>query len=1038
MQLHLQQYQVLFLALRKTENVAKWRDFCMGSAVEAYELFAFFWHNYYRHRASQGANSIEKKADLVPLFGIAPDDSKGRRTFSTYLSKWLREGLQEPQVSGKIKERFARQSFKTDLATAIAIPPEALEATTLAEFISILDAAGIRPDKDHLPPPLVASSVTAAEAPADLVLCAEERTALNYVANQIVQAKSTITEWIAPFQSGASFVVDQLCHSDIISQFYASVFHIYFDPCETDGRSELRELMRHLDLNPDSKGAESKLVTALVEKRCLVVLHGASYTTTKFVGNKSPILQFIRTVRQKRAFANQAILLLLSASQVATSNPEQQALAASDLLRVESGHRFAFFRVELNRFLSLRGNEGQLHDADARLKQARWHYDQVEDVEIWPASIRLRAFFASNMANESYFDPTQGFERLAGSIDLERCPDIRSLVREAVTYFNVLRKEAGDKDRPGPRFLTWCTTTLYWLTDEAIKYIQSKGKEKIQTLKVDQCHGFAAEVLYDSLVRFNRSEGDSMNYAMTLGVKAVIQDIWMQSGDDARYNRATVHYYTAKRMFELRDGLSLSQELPYVKGRADDDIFFLPEVIRHLMRACGAKVSRSRKKLIPLSTDFDDHDLKTFSVKEPVRGKAQGCDPQDAWRFCYWVVFRKILNGRGRQLTRRFGAYQLKLEVLQLLCGDGDFNQAHTGMPPCDAPFFLNDLACALLDVGRADEAAVVFARLSKLADETDDHATHCKSLINEAMVAGVMGEFEKALDLAESAQSLISEGKIDGKESEKLAERLQSRRAHIAYLSGDNDLAIKLYRKLEREDLRPTIRRDRALPYIRSLVARSENTTADRQSDLSKAISVCISNMIRSTTVSNFHEVLGFEIAMAELFRCQGFQEPAESCLDQVYLDILNHGCSERTYLNFLIEAGEVLLGRENYARAYAAYLHPALMRLRTRPLAHERNRAKRLSLNILDMLEGQRRECSGDSAWSKYLVSALTTPEFLEAAVSPQHSDEGRSPTVRIHGMNPHFSFDLIGVMEWSKRLETVDRVQKERDFVTTLPWD
>lgn len=1005
--------------------------------MEDFELFAYFWHNYQLHRSSLEPNSINKNTDLLPLFGIASDDHKNRRTFSSYLSKWLREAPQKSHVSGKIKEQFARQKFKADLATAVGIPPRALDASNIADFISILDEAGVRPDKDKLPPALVTFSVTRADVPEDLELCLEERAALDFVANQVVQTKGAIAEWIAPFQSGASFVADQLCHSAIISQSYNSVFHIYFDPCETDGRSEIRELIRHLDLDPDCKEDESNLISALIEKRCLVVLHGASYTTSKLVGSRSPILQFIRTVRQRRGFADQAILLMLSASQISASSPDQQTSKATDLLRVESDHRFTFFRAEMNRFLVLRGSEDHLHDADARLKQARWHYGQVEDVEIWPASIRLRAFFASNMANESYFDPTQGFDQLAGSIKLEKCPDIQSLVREAEVYFNVLRKEAGDQDKPGPRFLTWCTTTLYWLTDDAIKYVQSKGKDKIQTLKVDQCHGFAAEDLYDSLVRFNRSEGDSMNYAMTLGVKAVIQDIWMRSGGDAKYNRAAVHYYTAKRMFELRHNLTLNQELPYIKGRTDDDIFFLPEVIRHLMRACGDPVARPGRKRTPTPVDFEDHDLKTFSVQEPTRGKVQGCDPQEAWRFCYWVVFRKMLNGHGRQLTRRFGAYQLKLEVLQLLCGGGNFTQDHVGMPDCDAPFFLNDLACALLDVGRVEEAAAVFARLSKLTEDAGNCATHCKSLINEAMVAGVMGEFDQALRFADSAQKLILDGKLDCRTSKKLAERLQSRRAHIAYLSGDNDLAIDLYRGLEREDMRPTIRRDRALPYIRSLATRSEGGTNDGQADLSKAISVCISNMIRSTTASNFHEVLGFEIAMAELFRRQGFQEPAESCLDQVYLDILNHGCSERTYLNFLLEAGEVLLSRKNCARAYAAYLHPALMRLRTRALAHERNRAKSLAQSALKNLAKQKKGYSENSDWTKRLISDLTTPTFLEAAASPQRGSERFSHAGRIHGMNPHFSFDLIGVEEWSKRLEATEKVKGELEFVESLPW-
>ncbi|MHA6268342.1 hypothetical protein ACXYMP_15880 [Aliiroseovarius sp. CAU 1755] len=1006
--------------------------------MEAFELFAYFWHNYSHYRTTTDTCGIAKQRDLLPLFGINPDDQKNRRTFSTYLTRWLTVGPRPPHVSSKIKDAFARQKFRTELAKACGFPSSIFDAATKEEFVEALRNAGVLPDNDYLPPPVVAFSDTRGDTPDDLTLCAEEQDALDSIAQQLVQTNSAIVEWVAPFQSGASFVADQLCYANAIAQAYASVFHLYFDPCATDGRSELRELSRHLGLDPDDANADATRISAMVEKRCLVVLHGASYTTTKLVRSRSPILQFIIAVRQKKDFSDHAMLLLISASQVASTNSDEQNNTASSSLRVATGHRFAFFRYEMNRFLSLRGSVGRLHDADARLKQARWHYDQVEDIEIWPASIRLRAFFASNMENESYFDPTQGFAKLAGSIDLEKCPDIKSLVREAETYFRILRTEAGDDDKPGPRFLNWCATTLYWLTDDAVRYISSKGQNRIQPLKPDQCRAFAGDKLYDSLVRLSPSDvPGSFNYAMTLGVKAVIQDNWMQSGANAKYTRSVVHFYTAKRMFEQRGDLPLSQELPYVKGRADDDIFFLPEVIRHLMRACGNVVKRPGKKPTLSPSDYDDHDLITFSVPDPIRGKVLGCNPQEAWRFCYWVVFRRMLNGKGRQLTRRFGAYQLKLEVLQLLCGDDGYEVGHLGMPACDAPFFLNDLACALLDVGRAEEAAEVFTRLSGLASESEDHTTHCKSLLNEAMVAGVMGDFDRALRMWDEAEKLITNAKIGAESVEKLMERLHSRRAHIAHLSGDHDKAIHLYRGLERQDLRPTIRRDRALPYIRSLAERSQVDEVTGQSDLSKAIAVCISNMIRSTTASNFHEVLGFEISMAELFRRQGFLEPAESCLDQVYLDILYHGCSERTYLNFLVEAGEVLLGRENSARAYAAYLHPVILRLQTRALANERKRAKQLALRAIDLLEDQRAIHVEKGDWSEYLIAALTTPTFLEAAVAPKGADMGQGHTERVHGKNPHFSFDLIGVDEWSKRLEEPKNLRAERKFVEELPW-
>jgi hypothetical protein len=69
-------------------------------------------------------------------------------------------------------------------------------------------------------------------------------------------------------------------------------------------------------------------------------------------------------------------------------------------------------------------------------------------------------------------------------------------------------------------------------------------------------------------------------------------------------------------------------------------------------------------------------------------------------------------------------------------------------------------------------------------------------------------------------------------------------------------------------------------------------------------------------------HVALGFRISTAHLFRNMGKLKLAETWMDSVYMDILRYGCSERTYLAFLREAGRIVRATDRPARAYAVYI--------------------------------------------------------------------------------------------------------------------
>ncbi len=92
----------------------------------------------------------------------------------------------------------------------------------------------------------------------------------------------------------------------------------------------------------------------------------------------------------------------------------------------------------------------------------------------------------------------------------------------------------------------------------------------------------------------------------------------------------------------------------------------------------------------------------------------------------------------------------------------------------------------------------------------------------------------------------------------------------------------------------------------------------------------MCMREMLHAQSNGLHHQAMGFRIAIARWYRRANRLDTAEVILDAVHLDLLRYGCSERTFLSFLNEAGRVLGGRGDPIRAYATYLKPCLVRAR------------------------------------------------------------------------------------------------------------
>ena len=161
---------------------------------------------------------------------------------------------------------------------------------------------------------------------------------------------------------------------------------------------------------------------------------------------------------------------------------------------------------------------------------------------------------------------------------------------------------------------------------------------------------------------------------------------------------------------------------------------------------------------------------------------------------------------------------------------------------------------------------------------------------------------------------------------------------------------------------------------------ARADSIEAET-SDFAVALDRCLEAMLFAQSEGHHHQAMGFRIALARCFRRMKRYSAAETILDAVHHDLLRYGCSERTFLAFLNEAGRVLAGRGDPIRAYATYLRPAIGRAKARGFRREAEQAATLSLQALEQIGRLFADCQVSTGGDQ-----KTWRERLDAAIS-QH---------------------------------------------------
>ena len=876
--------------------------------------------------------------------------------------------------------------------------------------------------------------------------CKEERRAARLLIERLVEGKRSFFYEPSDFEIGFLSFTACLAQEQEFERYYKRIVYLLDEDDRFAGA--INKLASELGVAALS-GKVDEFIEAAREKNVLIVLAECNgLGNVRELKAQSPfilaLISRLLQLDQMEKWSGPAIILGTGQNEWLEKRVTQSALVSEivnklGLTNPREGLQQLLYS-QWKRFCHLRGVSPHA-DIGSRLKRTQWHYAGVAKLPVYPINVRTRVLFASNLENQSYFDPTLGYRKLAG-FQIEDLPiDMRLFHYATTRQIDALKKGA-----PGRRSLSairYVSTAGYWLTHEGLEELAKVFKAPDQTDDekpavpsldlnsiLPQGTPFATRVRHLS----PRGEIDAEirsiehRYVMSLAVKAIVQDDWRESNP---MHRAVAEYRVAQRLERYRNELHrqpgwLSKEFPFEPSWGREDIFLVAETIRHLIRSMGSYPDKAGIE----NTEIPEH------VGEP-RADLMGTSPSEVVDFCYASLYRKELNRTtGKQQSKRIitnhGAYVLAKELLQLM-GDytRPFGHPHPNLHPSLRNSFIRDSGYVALGVGDLDVAVDCFSRLVENYSDQGDNRQKLNARLSLVLALGSAFKTKKAheqLDIAEREFNAIAGGASD---RNPLKRRLESRKAVLTYADkgASNPDVLASFQAIDR--ISPIEEAELLRVFLIVMEAEGENHPDPSADPFSR----CLTAALTASAEDRHHDAMGLKILLARFLRHKNLVSAAEALLDQVYLDLREQGAAERTALRFLVEAGRTLINKAELTtdpsdrahflhRAYSVYLLRCLRRSEARGFMREAMAAKRSSIQALGELKAV------TTGWTPERWKAFTTDQkrrhdaFLEREPLPL---QGHSYSDPLWGFSIREEFGIgigpISASDIEKKLAELD---------------
>jgi hypothetical protein len=895
----------------------------------------------------------------------------------------------------------------------------------------------------------------------DFGLCQAEQLAIRCIVDEVTSRPQPVLHLATVFNSGASVLAWNLIHDPRCTSAFSKLILLRPSGPLMDFEAETARLRDYLDSLQRSVATTRLLLDSIISERLLVVIFSPYVIDAQ--PDTNSLKRLIRECELRRSDWNQpANILLVGESEWitrATKNAGRIITSkVKDIFAVKGDQRFPEFRVQWERFTRSR-KQPNAEESGSRMRRAATYYQNQAPTTLWPISIKLRALFASNSKTYSYFDPTQGFSRLAGP-HFSEFDDIVSYHDDVRDYIAYIQQTGGGN---GSNFtgkgkyyylLQYASTAIYWLTEEALEVLIDKvGPDRPNPLRLATEKKRIRE--FSPVVTEKSSEVGSeakIRYFTSLPVKAIIQDDWM---DADPYARALAHYRIADRLKENENNKDLlDREFPYEPHWGRSRMYFIAETIRHLMRSCEKAKSTSEPMREPIADRFPCAPQMELN----------GTDAVEVVNYCYSILYQRDLNGNkngrnSRSLAKKYGAYQLAAELLELMSEAQNLGSAHHALQKQKRNEFIRECGFALLDIGELERSKDCFDSIESTIDDKTPMDEVINVLLDQSILVGDLGNLEAAKEYNQRAEDEIkklhsqyisADPKPNSREYARLRRhyrRLLFRMAHTEYLSGNDELALVLLGSIESESSWKFAKSGEA--YKRTVLVPSFTQRLEAEQEhlliaimckglkregahassviLTAALDRCLKALLRAQSAGVHHEAMGFRILLARIFRRMGYLSTAEVILDEVHRDVLMYGCSERTFLAFLNEAGRVLFGLGDAIRSYATYIRPSVIRSMARGYHREAEQAAKLALDVLShMLERIDAPDLAGVSWQQLTNRALKKHEGL---VREMNALFRGAPIEK----DPLFAYSVADSAEIIRKVADKAGISAEINFVT-----
>ncbi|WP_076866159.1 hypothetical protein [Bradyrhizobium mercantei] len=969
------------------------------------------------------------------------------------VSRWL--FASQPIEDAAITEILDDENYANAVVDACNIPRSVFDAATLAQAKSIVAShfsEGVVAPLSHGGCWFVDRHSLPEKLPD---FCSTEESIITDLSAAAGKVRKHVLVNEAPFDAGISFLWYLTAVHKLIPERAEAVFLLRPEIRVSESakisqsfEAAIAWLATKLGLSP--KSDVRTIVEKIIASRTIVVFLSFS---GPFDGLAQAIVSYALVATKRK---DDPPAVIVSIPQHGKQSPmklplKESSIDVDDLNIVDMRERYPFFRSIWQQYCVLRKTY-RPDEGGSRLKRARWHYSFVGGERlVYPINIRLRAFFASDLTNFSYFDPTAGFDRLCNMRDQPLPVEIEMYHDDIQRWVQIWD---ATKKSPPLRPLKWCSTAIYWLTQDAVKDLGTKfpfvdladaderGIELLPNLPLkpsptpevdpdtfrEAAKALPAILWYEPEREQLRAKTD--HYVAAIGIKAIVQDHWLRTDPAARSH---AHFTIAERLYDKQHKKdALGEEFPFTPHWGRSGIFFLAECIRHLMRAIAPVVKAKPSRQIS---------WKEGEFVSPPSRSMLGCDPYEVLSFCFGQVYWKEIDGNSdeidaRKLSQRHGLYHLSAELLQLMSNNEVLGEPHWALDRKLHGKYYASAAFAQFELGNLKGAEELFEKRLAYVRETD--VGSLAELTAELDLIAVKIELQQLDGLEEKIEDIderVKANPIDGSSlaAEQVSLHCTTLRGQIRYARKEFDAAVDMLKKPhdEMKDDRLSIEASHYLVASKGAKAEELSRKLDRTPGEEKeivdlrdeALMVASRKLWHYASEGEQHVALGFRISSAHLFRNMGKYRLAETWMNSVYIDILRYGCSERTYLSFLREAGRIVRATERPARAYAVYLKPAAIRAASR--GHVRAARVAFEEAIKALFEARTAIERLGPDWEAQLAIELQEPKEL--------SEEADAEIHDFVPADPLFSFDLLGRDQWSVRLLTTEALEKEREAFT-----